>query len=285
MDISLDLVPSPKRTPLFSSFSSGISLVSLLEKYFEVDQFSGSYLYDCEHCSRPPARTEPPISPDFHHIDDQSATKLNEKEEPEILSNKGHNSPNDEGEASISAEPFIGSLSDSFSSISISSQHDSLEFSKRDRCTDDSESSPGETLIPDVLDKKKSPVFRKAEKWYRIEIFPEVLVFHLKRFSSVSRGRFTKSTEKVTVPPQLDMSPFFNDEKQPNTKVMYELYSLVIHIGSTMESGHYVAHVRMDAPTGGGSHWYYCSDSTIYKIDTLKAYSSDAYILFYKRIS
>ncbi|KGG50705.1 hypothetical protein DI09_5p520 [Mitosporidium daphniae] len=244
LDISLDLVPSPKKTPLFPSFSSGVSLVALLEKYFEVDHLNDNYLYDCEHCSRL-AKGESIPKASNSSTDSHLTGSSEEKEDG------AQSLPRQSEDGEAAAESYLGSLSDSLSSISISSQTDSCDLLKPPKL---GSSNGSFNAAPSSSCTKKLPTFRKAEKWYRIEIFPEVLVLHLKRFSSVSRGRFAKSAERVIVPPQLDMSPFFNGEMLPNTKVLYELYALVIHIGSTMESGHYVAHVRMN--TASGPFWH-----------------------------
>lgn len=255
MDISLDLVLPSKKTPLFSSFSTaGISLISLLQKYFEIDNLNDKYSYECENCSK--------IKP-----------------EPGICSEELTQSSEDEEQ-----EDVISSLSDSLSSITILSPAGSSTQLKRNPDNLVCQSSISSENIKNALN---NITLRKADKWYRIEIFPEILVLHLKRFFAVSRGRFTKSSEKVNIPPVLDMSQFYNGYPHTPCSAIYELYALVIHVGSSMESGHYVAHVRTDTNWGSESKpsWYYCSDTTVHKMDITKAPSSDAYILFYKRIS
>lgn len=163
---------------------------------------------------------------------------------------------------------------------------------------------------------------RRAEKWYSIKSLPQILVLHIKRFSPAGHGRFVKSTEKVLFPETLDMSlyceghslsstsekdsrsqmhspitePFSSDSDSlsdlsvnsdplnfsHSSQQLYQLYSTVVHIGSSMEAGHYVSNVKMTSDSNT-SLWYLCSDSSISQVSS-PSNSGETYILFYRRV-
>ena len=68
----------------------------------------------------------------------------------------------------------------------------------------------------------------------------------------------------------------------PSTKVigdqMYDLYGVVIHVGSSTNSGHYYAYCKN---MQNGS-WFECNDSHIGKLASeSSALNKEAYLLFY----
>ena len=80
-------------------------------------------------------------------------------------------------------------------------------------------------------------------------------------------------------PEILDLSPFTS---KPTGDMKYRLYALVLHLGRSMGSGHYVAVVRI-----ADDLWYRCDDEEVTQVSKEQAmgYQTEAYLLFYERIS
>ena len=124
-----------------------------------------------------------------------------------------------------------------------------------------SEKSP-ESLIEDF--EKEENVLYKCEKCdhttcikkMKIDIYPNILVLHLKRFDGIN---------KISTPVVL---------KNPNT---YRLTAICNHSGTT-DSGHYTAAVKK---TNQG--WLIISDSDIQSLSKIPEKSIYPYILFFER--
>lgn len=75
------------------------------------------------------------------------------------------------------------------------------------------------------------------------ERLPNLLVLQLKRFSQSASG-----TEKINnyMPTPLILDCFCNDCSRLDDKKLhtYQLYSVIMHLGATMASGHYIAYTR-----------------------------------------
>ncbi|KAJ9118222.1 hypothetical protein QFC22_004129 [Naganishia vaughanmartiniae] len=124
-------------------------------------------------------------------------------------------------------------------------------------------------------------VLRRAFKRYMIARAPPVLVFHFKRFRPPSKSSnmyaasfasLKKSDEFISFPDLLDLSPFIapsrsdykitigpdgvgrapymehpsGDMGPELTPMRYKLYSVVVHVGASAISGHYIAYVLVD---------------------------------------
>ena len=70
------------------------------------------------------------------------------------------------------------------------------------------------------------------------------------------------------------------------------LFAVVVHLGSTMSSGHYISYVRsmpsnglgnVNAASSGVHAWHRMDDSHATVVSTEEALSQCAYILFYER--
>lgn len=77
---------------------------------------------------------------------------------------------------------------------------------------------------------------------------PAILTLHLKRFQQKPSG-FVKINTRISYEELLDISPYtslwcMRNEKQEEN-IWYALYAVVVHIGSTLKSGHYVAYVKV----------------------------------------
>ncbi|KAK2880727.1 hypothetical protein Q8A67_017995 [Cirrhinus molitorella] len=149
----------------------------------------------------------------------------------------------------------------------------------------------------------KKAVYRDALKQMLISDPPEVLTLHLKRFQQVGYS-VCKVNRHVRFPQILDLAPFCSlnckGVKEGETRVLYSLYGIVEHSG-TMRSGHYTAFVKsrpsarnhvengLDADSGDGEaskgSWFHVSDSSVHPVTEAKVQTSQAYLLFYEKIS
>ncbi|XP_048121050.1 ubiquitin carboxyl-terminal hydrolase 16 [Alosa alosa] len=148
----------------------------------------------------------------------------------------------------------------------------------------------------------KKSVYRDALKQMLISSPPPVLTLHLKRFQQVGYS-VCKVNRHVQFPQLLDLAPYCSvnckNVSEGMTQVLYNLYGIVEHSG-TMRSGHYTAYVKARphcqnmasnglATQGNGEppkgSWFHISDSSVQPVTEAKVQSSQAYLLFYERIS
>ncbi|XP_051521534.1 ubiquitin carboxyl-terminal hydrolase 16-like isoform X2 [Myxocyprinus asiaticus] len=148
----------------------------------------------------------------------------------------------------------------------------------------------------------KKAVYRDALKQMLISSPPPVLTLHLNRFQQVAYS-ICKVNRHVQFPQILDLAPFCSlnckGVKEDETRVLYSLYGIVEHSG-TMRSGHYTAYVKSRPSTRNSvenrstavcndevskGSWFHISDSSVHPVTEAKVQSSQAYLLFYERIS
>eukprot|EP01138_Halocafeteria_seosinensis_P000403 gb/GECG01000416.1/.p1 GENE.gb/GECG01000416.1/~~gb/GECG01000416.1/.p1 ORF type:complete len:552 (+),score=58.79 gb/GECG01000416.1/:1-1656(+) len=116
-----------------------------------------------------------------------------------------------------------------------------------------------------------------CEKYLTIFKSPEILVFHLKRFtfSTFRRSKITASIDFPTL--QLDISPYISKNSHEwNVPPVYDLVAVSNHMG-TLNGGHYTADAR-NMDTG---EWYNFNDTKVSPISPEQISGSNAYILFY----
>lgn len=84
---------------------------------------------------------------------------------------------------------------------------------------------------------------QEAHKRMRVKRPPKVLVLHLKRFKYVeSQNMMVKLNYRVAFPFELKLTNTSDDSEDPDR--LYSLFAVVIHLGSGMSHGHYVALVK-----------------------------------------
>jgi ubiquitin C-terminal hydrolase len=113
----------------------------------------------------------------------------------------------------------------------------------------------------------------KARKQMTVYKAPNVLVLHLKRFSF--GDMFGKITKTIEFGKELYLPCSGEDTK----KVKYELSSMIVHHGSSVHGGHYVAFIK--APNG---QWYEMNDSQVSGTSINKVLKQQAYVLFYTKV-
>lgn len=132
-------------------------------------------------------------------------------------------------------------------------------------------------------------VKRDATRRTLIDRAPPILTIHLNRFRQDARGRFNKLRGYISFQEILDLKPYMDPRSEEKDKCCYRLLGLVEHSG-TMTRGHYVAYVRGERPRakaekGNSPTWFYASDSHVREISLSEVLKSEAYILFYERVS
>ncbi|WWD20236.1 hypothetical protein CI109_104712 [Kwoniella shandongensis] len=125
---------------------------------------------------------------------------------------------------------------------------------------------------------------QEAEKRMKIKSLPNILALHLKRFKyQESTGRYAKLFYRVPFPTELRLPNTTDDIDNPDR--LYELFSVVVHIGNGPHHGHYVSLVR------SGGKWVMCDDENVEPIDDADIYryfgdypSGAGYVLFYQAV-
>lgn len=119
---------------------------------------------------------------------------------------------------------------------------------------------------------------RQATKKLDLWRLPEILVFHLKRFS-YSRYLKNKLDTFVNFPVRnLDISKYVMSKDDPPQSHVYELYAISNHYGG-LGGGHYSAYAKLE-----GDKWYHFDDSHVSSVSEDEIKTSAAYVLFYRRV-
>mmetsp|Transcript_63822 Transcript_63822/g.78046 ORF Transcript_63822/g.78046 Transcript_63822/m.78046 type:complete len:561 (-) Transcript_63822:59-1741(-) len=124
----------------------------------------------------------------------------------------------------------------------------------------------------------KCKKLRKAVKQFTIFEPPNILVLHLKRFE-FAHGYYSRSgkiNKYIQFDNELDITKYLSYQTQP--KVSYSLIAVLVHYGSSPNSGHYVAYVK-----SWNNNWYLMDDSSVSSVDIREVLRQKAYILFYMR--
>ena len=137
--------------------------------------------------------------------------------------------------------------------------------------------------MPEVLDednKFRCPGCGRetcATKILSINIAPQVLQLHLKRFGVSGEGANTKISHHVTFPETPSVATLVNHDNRPTVGSKdYGLYAVITLEGTTVRSGHYLAYVK--APNG---NWFRMDDSNVRAISIYEVLKVQAYMLFY----
>ncbi|XWS50184.1 hypothetical protein CRYUN_Cryun12cG0067200 [Craigia yunnanensis] len=121
--------------------------------------------------------------------------------------------------------------------------------------------------------KEHRQAIKKLDLW----MLPEIIVFHLKRFTY---GRYLKNKidTYVNFPiHNLDLSKYvMNKDGQ---SYVYELYAISNHYGG-LGGGHYTAYAKLIDE----NRWYHFDDSHVSPVNESDIKTSAAYLLFYKRV-
>ena len=106
-----------------------------------------------------------------------------------------------------------------------------------------------------------------------IQKLPKILIIQFKRFNYIN-GNWKKNNNYI------DFKINFNFSKMLNSKnANYKLYSIINHLGGSIDSGHYINYSQIN------DKWYNFDDSNINELDESTIFSKNAYILFYKKLN
>lgn len=114
----------------------------------------------------------------------------------------------------------------------------------------------------------------QATKRFSVHRPPNVVTIQLKRFEF---NRFSgKITRHIHFPEFLNLRPYMSDPT--GDSLMYRLNSVLVHSGSTCNSGHYYSFVR-----NSNNCWFRMDDERVSSAGLQQVLSQNAYILFYIR--
>ena len=109
----------------------------------------------------------------------------------------------------------------------------------------------------------------EAQRSVSYEVLPSVLVLQLKRFTTVaSKTYVSKLTDFIPTPFTLDC--FCSECNNGSSKHKYQLYSVILHLGASLASGHYIAYVRAGDTSGDYFHCKRPTSSDIVKTSKKK---------------
>ncbi|VYS62217.1 unnamed protein product [Arabidopsis thaliana] len=118
---------------------------------------------------------------------------------------------------------------------------------------------------------------RQANKKLDLWKLPDILVFHLKRFT-YSRYLKNKIDTFVNFPVHdLDLSKYVKNKN--GQSYLYELYAVSNHYGG-LGGGHYTAYAKLI----DDNKWYHFDDSHVSSVNESEIRNSAAYVLFYRRV-
>ncbi|MBA0718816.1 hypothetical protein Golax_006544 [Gossypium laxum] len=120
--------------------------------------------------------------------------------------------------------------------------------------------------------KEHRQAIKKLDLW----MLPEIIVFHLKRFTY---GRYLKNKIDTFVNfpiHDLDLSKYVMSKD--GQSYLYELYAISNHYGG-LGGGHYTAYAKLIDE----NRWYHFDDSHVSAVNESDIKTSAAYLLFYKR--
>ncbi|XP_010455453.1 PREDICTED: ubiquitin carboxyl-terminal hydrolase 10 [Camelina sativa] len=118
---------------------------------------------------------------------------------------------------------------------------------------------------------------RQANKKLDLWKLPDILVFHLKRFT-YSRYLKNKLDTLVNFPiHDLDLREYVKNKN--GESYVYELYAVSNHYGG-LGGGHYTAYAKLI----DDNKWYHFDDSHVSSANESEIKTSAAYVLFYRRV-
>ncbi|KAI3710591.1 hypothetical protein L2E82_40375 [Cichorium intybus] len=123
--------------------------------------------------------------------------------------------------------------------------------------------------------KEHQQATKKLDLWR----LPDIIVFHLKRFS-YSRFLKNKLDTFVNFPiHNLDLSKYVKSEDTSSGSNVYELYAISNHYGG-LGGGHYSAYAKLVEE----DRWYHFDDAHVTPVSEGDIRTSAAYLLFYQRV-
>ncbi|UJR20803.1 hypothetical protein I4U23_023916 [Adineta vaga] len=133
------------------------------------------------------------------------------------------------------------------------------------------ETLSGENLYRCMKCKQLVP----AVKRYTLHKASKILLINLKRFEFGKNSH--KLSHLVRYPERLNVKSYMSEENSNDQSLNYRLYAVLVHVGSSMHSGHYYSYVRSP-----NNRWYKADDTTMTQCDLNQVLTQHgAYILCY----
>jgi ubiquitin carboxyl-terminal hydrolase 36/42 len=133
------------------------------------------------------------------------------------------------------------------------------------------ETLSGENLYRCIKCKQLVP----AMKRYTLHKASKILLINLKRFEFGKNSH--KLSHLVRYPEYLNVKTYMSEENSNDQSLNYRLYAVLVHVGSSMHSGHYYSYVRSP-----NNRWYKADDTTMTQCDLNQVLTQHgAYILCY----
>jgi ubiquitin C-terminal hydrolase len=128
-----------------------------------------------------------------------------------------------------------------------------------------------------------------ALKLLQLSNLSRIIIIHIKRFAYDQRERKTRKLKhSISYPEFLDMMPYIdknmsqsNQKNLESNEFVYQLYSVLVHLGETTNNGHIFSYVRSPDDL-----WYKTNDELVTPVN-LETVLSDknSYILCYSKLS
>ena len=115
-----------------------------------------------------------------------------------------------------------------------------------------------------------------AVKTLSVKSAPSNLIINLKKFDKFG----AKIKSGLEYPSQFKLNEFLENSAKKETKgqeMVYELYAVINHEGSSSHKGHYNCYVKNETGT-----WFVCDDEKVKKSNGKNFNPNKAYILFYR---
>ncbi|XP_075927484.1 ubiquitin carboxyl-terminal hydrolase 36-like [Petromyzon marinus] len=113
----------------------------------------------------------------------------------------------------------------------------------------------------------------KSTKRVSLHVVPNVLIVTIKRYDEFGH----KIDREFLFPEKLDIRPFMSSQVVQESQ-LYSLYSVIVHHGTTTNSGHYYSYNKVS----NGS-WFRMDDADVEPVAKSEVLQDQAYILFYMR--
>jgi ubiquitin carboxyl-terminal hydrolase 36/42 len=133
------------------------------------------------------------------------------------------------------------------------------------------ENLSGENLYRCMKCKQLVPAIKR----YTLHKASKVLLINLKRFEFGKNSH--KLSHLVRYSEHLNVSPYMSEDDSHEQSLNYRLYAVLVHVGSSMHSGHYYSYVRSP-----NNRWYKADDTSMTACDLSQVLTQHgAYILCY----
>ncbi|KAL9650446.1 hypothetical protein ABK040_004670 [Willaertia magna] len=147
-----------------------------------------------------------------------------------------------------------------------------------------------EILDGDNMYNAENHGLQKARKYINFKELPRVLMLHLKRFDFTQFGTLQKISDMYEFYQHIDLTKYVKNTNSKRSKSYeYTLHAVLIHKGSSVESGHYVVAINVSEDITK-QEWYLFDDAKATPISSIQAIDanfggafSTAYMLVYIR--